>query len=101
MEQPERFSLTETNETQINLFVAAAYFQKNETARGTQLIRPRNFPPSRPTTNLLATAAQAYLAHGLFHNASARRHQPQIGIRADDRPGFQQRLRFHPVEELR
>jgi tetratricopeptide (TPR) repeat protein len=70
MEQPERFSLTETNETQINLFVAAAYFQKNETARGTQLIETEI---SRHPTNddLLATAAQAYLAHGLFHNALA------------------------------
>jgi len=68
LEQPERFALTEDNDTQLNLFVAAAYFQKNDTARGTQLIETEI---SRHPTNedLLVTATKAYLAHKLFQNA--------------------------------
>jgi tetratricopeptide (TPR) repeat protein len=65
LEQPEKFSLTEDNSTQLNLLAAAAYFQKNDTARGTQLIETEI---SRHPTNddLLVTAAKAYLAHKLF-----------------------------------
>src|SRR5208283_1465297 len=37
LEQPERFSLAKTNETQLNIIAAAAYFQKDDLARGTQL----------------------------------------------------------------
>jgi tetratricopeptide (TPR) repeat protein len=68
--QPERFSLTETNSTQLDILAAAAYFQKNQNARGTELLETEI---SRHPTNddLLATAAQAYLARGLFTNALA------------------------------
>jgi hypothetical protein len=38
LEQPERFSLAKTNETQLNVIAAAAYFQKNDFAQGTQLL---------------------------------------------------------------
>lgn len=70
LEHPGRFSLAETNETQINLFVAAAYFQKDDTARGIQLIETEI---SRHPTNddLLVTAAKAYISRGLFSNALA------------------------------
>jgi tetratricopeptide (TPR) repeat protein len=68
LEQPEKFSLGETNETQLDLFAAAAYFQKNDTVTGIRLIETEL---SRHPTNddLFVTAAQAYLAHGLFPNA--------------------------------
>ncbi|HEY1718595.1 MAG TPA: tetratricopeptide repeat protein [Verrucomicrobiae bacterium] len=68
LEQPEKFSLTETNDTQFNVLMAAAYFQKNDTARGIELLQAEIF--RHPTdTNLLTIAARAYLMHGLFTNA--------------------------------
>ena len=68
LEQPERFSLAKTNETQLNVIAAAAYFQKNDPARGTQLLETEI---ARHPTNddLLLTSAQIYLARGLFTNA--------------------------------
>jgi tetratricopeptide (TPR) repeat protein len=68
--QPERFSLTETNSTQLSILTAAAYFQKNDNARGVQLVETEI---SRQPTNdaLLVTAAQIYLRRGLFSNALA------------------------------
>ena len=68
LEQPERFSLAKTNETQLNVIAAAAYFQKNDPAQGTQLLETEI---ARHPTNddLLLTAAQIYLARGLFTNA--------------------------------
>ena len=68
LEQPERFSLAKTNETQLNVIAAAAYFQKNDPARGTQLLETEI---TRHPTNddLLLTSAQIYLARGLFTNA--------------------------------
>jgi tetratricopeptide (TPR) repeat protein len=70
LEQPERFSLAKTNETQLNVIAAAAYFQKNDPARGTQLLETEI--ARHPTNdNVLLTAAQIYLARGLFTNALA------------------------------
>jgi tetratricopeptide (TPR) repeat protein len=67
---PENFSLAETNKMQLNILLAALYFQKNEVARGTQLLDSElSRHPS--DTNLLITVAQAYLASGLFTNALA------------------------------
>ncbi|HUB87588.1 MAG TPA: tetratricopeptide repeat protein [Verrucomicrobiae bacterium] len=70
LDQPERFSINETNAIQLNIFEAAAYFQKNDDARGTQLLQSEI--ASHPTNNdLLVTAAQIYLARDLFTNALA------------------------------
>jgi tetratricopeptide (TPR) repeat protein len=68
LEQPERFSLAKTNETQLNVIAAAAYFQKNDSAQGTQLLETEI---ARHPTNddLLLTSAQIYLARGLLTNA--------------------------------
>jgi len=68
LEQPEKFSLTATNSTQLNIFAAAAYFQKNNNARGIELVETEI---SRQPTNdvLLVTAVQIYLKRGLFTNA--------------------------------
>jgi tetratricopeptide (TPR) repeat protein len=68
LEHPERFSLAKTNETQLNVIVAAAYFKKNDLAQGMQLLETEI--ALHPTdTNLLTTAVQAYLVRGLFTNA--------------------------------
>jgi tetratricopeptide (TPR) repeat protein len=68
LDEPEKFSLNETNSTQLDIFAAAAYFQKNETAPGARLLE---LEISRHPDNdhLLVMAAQAYLVHGMFTNA--------------------------------
>ena len=68
--QPARFSLNATNSTQLNIFTAAAYFQKTNLARGSELLE---MEISRHPTNddLLIVAAQAYTTRGLFTNALA------------------------------
>jgi tetratricopeptide (TPR) repeat protein len=70
LKQPEKFSLYATNSTQLNILVAAAYFQKNDNARGIQLLETEI---SRHPTNddLLIAIAQAYVKRGLFTNAIA------------------------------
>lgn len=66
--QPEKFSLDETNRMQLSLIEAAAYFQKDDLARGTQLLDTEI--SQNPTNNaLLATAAQFFVAKGLYTNA--------------------------------
>jgi tetratricopeptide (TPR) repeat protein len=65
---PEKFSLAEGNETQLNIIAAAACFQKNDIARGTKLLETEL--ARRPDDNDLQTiAAQVFITHGLFDNA--------------------------------
>jgi tetratricopeptide (TPR) repeat protein len=68
LEQPGRFSLAKMNETQLNVTAAAAYLQKNDFARGTQLLETE-IALHPDDTNLLNATVQAYLNHGLFTNA--------------------------------
>ena len=70
LEQPERFSLTTTNSTQLNILAAAAYFQQNNNARAIRLVETEI---SRQPTNdgLLVIATQIYVRLGLFTNALA------------------------------
>jgi tetratricopeptide (TPR) repeat protein len=68
LEQPERFSLAKMNETQLNVTAAAAYLQKNDFARGTQLLETE-IALHPDDTNLLNATVQAYLNHSLFTNA--------------------------------
>ncbi len=68
LEQPEKFSLAKTNATALNIIAAAAYLQKNDLARGTQLLETEiALHPDAP--DLLNATVQAYLNHGLFTNA--------------------------------
>ncbi|HEX3856907.1 MAG TPA: tetratricopeptide repeat protein [Verrucomicrobiae bacterium] len=66
--QPENNLAAETNSTQLHVLAAAAYFQKDDNARGVQLLETEI---SRHPTNddLLITTAQAYIRRGLFTNA--------------------------------
>ena len=68
LEQPEKFSLAGTDSSQLNILAAAAYFQKNNNARGIQLVETEI---SRQPTNesLSVTAVQVYLRRGLYTNA--------------------------------
>lgn len=67
---PQKFPLDENNEMQLAVIGAAAYFQKNDLSHGTQLLETEI---SRNPTNdiFLATAAQFFVAKGLFTNALA------------------------------
>ena len=68
LEQPARFSLAATNSAQLDILAATAHLEKNETARGVELIETEI--SRHPTNNdLLMTAAQIYVARGLFTNA--------------------------------
>jgi tetratricopeptide (TPR) repeat protein len=85
LEQPEKFSVNETNSPQLNILAAAAYFQKDDNARGIHLMEAEI---ARQPTNqfLLTTATQVYLKRGLFTNALAIiDHQLQI---APDNPAW-------------
>lgn len=65
---PEKFSLVETNETQLHVLAAAAYFQETNFTRGAELLETEI--ARHPADNsLLAAAAQAYMVHGLFDKA--------------------------------
>jgi len=70
LNDPQKFLVDETNGIQLNILVAAAYFQKDDNARGTQLLESEI--SSHPTNdNLLVTAAQMYMVRGLLTNALA------------------------------
>jgi len=68
LEQPEKFSLAKTNETQLNVIAAAAHFQKNEFTRGAGLLETE-IALHPADDELLTAVVQAYVAHGLFTNA--------------------------------
>ncbi len=68
LNHPESFALTTTNSSEVNIMAAAAYFQKDDNARGIQFVQTEI---SRQPTNevLLLTAVQVYLSRGLYSNA--------------------------------
>jgi len=65
---PEKFSLVETNRTQLSVLAAAAYFQETNFTRGSELLEAEI--ARHPADNtLLAATAQAYMVHGMFDKA--------------------------------
>jgi tetratricopeptide (TPR) repeat protein len=68
LDQPEKFLLARTNETELNIVAAAACFQKNDFTRGTHLLETE-IALHPDDTNLFNTTVNAYLSHGLFTNA--------------------------------
>jgi tetratricopeptide (TPR) repeat protein len=65
---PEKFSLTAYNSTELNTITAGAYFQKGQTAQATQLLESEI--ARHPDDNRLLTfAAQCYMVHELYSNA--------------------------------
>ena len=65
---PNKFSLNETNETELNLLAAAAYFQETNLVRGAELLE-KEISRHPDNTTLLAVSAQAFMLHGMFSNA--------------------------------
>ncbi|MEI9863543.1 MAG: tetratricopeptide repeat protein [Limisphaerales bacterium] len=68
-EQPARFSMAEgESSTQLNILAAAAYFQKDNNARGIKLLETEM--TRQPTNEILfTTTVQVYLKRGLYTNA--------------------------------
>jgi tetratricopeptide (TPR) repeat protein len=68
LEDPEHFSLNNTNSTELNVIAAAAYIQNTNLARGVSLLEKEiSYHPD--DDNLLTAATQAYLTQGLYTNA--------------------------------
>jgi tetratricopeptide (TPR) repeat protein len=65
---PEKFSLVETNETQLHVLAAAAYFAETNFTRAAELL-DAEIARHPDDNNLLASTAQAYLVRGLFDKA--------------------------------
>ncbi|HZI32114.1 MAG TPA: tetratricopeptide repeat protein, partial [Candidatus Binatia bacterium] len=68
LDQPERFGLNETNSVAVNTLAAYAHLQKNDLSRGVELLN-HELAIHPADTNLLASAAQAFFARGLYTNA--------------------------------
>ncbi len=65
---PEKFSLVKTNETELHVLAAAAYFHQTNFSRGAELLETE--VALHPNDDkLLAAAAQAFMAHGQFEKA--------------------------------
>jgi tetratricopeptide (TPR) repeat protein len=65
---PERFGLNPTKSTELNVLLASAHFQKNETAKGLELLE-REISRHPEDVTLHTTAAQALFMRGLYANA--------------------------------
>ncbi|HXF11324.1 MAG TPA: hypothetical protein VN625_11115, partial [Desulfuromonadaceae bacterium] len=68
LSHPERFSLTDTDQNQLAVVAAVAYFQKNDNVRGAQVLE-NELARHPDDPQLLAATAHAFLVHGLFTNA--------------------------------
>lgn len=67
-QHPARFGLNATNSTELNVLLASAYFQKDETAKGLELLE-KEISRHPDDTFLLTTATQALFMRGLYANA--------------------------------
>jgi tetratricopeptide (TPR) repeat protein len=65
---PGRFLLVETNETELHVLAAAAYFQETNFTRGSELL-DTEIARHPEDNDLLASTAQAYMVRGMFDKA--------------------------------
>jgi tetratricopeptide (TPR) repeat protein len=68
LEHPETFALVETNEVQLHVLAAAAYFQLTNYARAAALLETE-MARHPDNNNLLAAAVQGFMTHGQFDQA--------------------------------
>ena len=68
LEHPDKFALAETNEVQLHVLAAAAYFQMTNYARATELLETE-MARHPDNNNLLAAAVQGFMTHGQFDPA--------------------------------
>jgi tetratricopeptide (TPR) repeat protein len=70
LDEPEKFGLARTNETELHVLASAVYFQKNEPDRATRLLETE--VALHPDNNdLMGATAQVFIQRGLFTNALA------------------------------
>jgi tetratricopeptide (TPR) repeat protein len=68
LNNPGKFSLTETNATPLNILAAGAYLQQNDTTDAVRLLQSEI--SLNPTNDeLILAVAKAYTMHGLYTNA--------------------------------
>ena len=68
--QPQKFSLTDSSSTELDILAAGAYLQKTNFAEGARLLELElNRHPDN--NDLLTATAQFFVVHGLFTNALA------------------------------
>jgi tetratricopeptide (TPR) repeat protein len=82
LEHPEKYSLTQTNETELNVTAAAAAFQKNDFKWGVHLLETE-IARHPSDDNLLKAILQAYVNHGLLTNALSLADR-KLGSMPDD-----------------
>jgi tetratricopeptide (TPR) repeat protein len=70
MTDPARFSLTASNATGLGILLSAAYFQKSENARATDVLE-KEIQRHPDNDTLLTGSVQAFMLHGLYTNALA------------------------------
>src|SRR5262249_29167784 len=68
LNHPAKFSLVETNEIELHILAAAAYFQQTNYARASELLETE-IARHPDDINLVAAATKAYIAHGQFEQA--------------------------------
>ncbi len=68
--QPSKFSLTDSNSTELNVMAAGAYLQKTNLAQGIRLLE-LEITRHPDNNDLLTAAVQAFVMRGLFTNALA------------------------------
>jgi tetratricopeptide (TPR) repeat protein len=68
--QPQKFSLTDSNSTELNVLAAGAYLQKTNLAQGTRLLE-LEITRHPDNSDLLTATVQAFVMRGLFTNALA------------------------------
>jgi tetratricopeptide (TPR) repeat protein len=68
LDNPGKFSIAQTNSTQLNILAAGAYLQKNANARAVQLLQTE-ISRHPADDELLFAVAKAYILHGLFPEA--------------------------------
>ena len=68
--QPAKFSLTDSNSTELNVLAAGAYFQETNLVQGTRLLE-LEIARHPDNNDLLTVAVQAFGMRGLYTNALA------------------------------
>jgi tetratricopeptide (TPR) repeat protein len=68
--QPQKFSLTDSNSTDLDILVAGAYLQKTNFAQGIRLLE-LEITRHPDNNDLLTATVQAFVMRGLFTNALA------------------------------
>lgn len=65
---PEKFSLVETNETELHVLAAAAYFEETNSTRAAELL-DAELARHPDDVNLRGAVARSYMTHGLYDKA--------------------------------